>query len=55
MVAIAPAISEPALELHSRAAPSVRGNITTLLVQTQGDIPEEGRSKKKASAIQITI
>ena len=37
-------ISEPALELHSRAAPSVRGNITAQSVQLQGEIPE-GRKK----------
>ena len=36
-------ISEPALELHSRSAPSVRG-ITTQSVQPQGEIPEEGRN-----------
>ena len=40
-------ISEPAQELHSRASPSVRGNITTQLVQPRGEIPEEGRKKKK--------
>ena len=37
--------SEPALELHSRAAPSTRG-ITAQSVQTQGEIPEEGRTEK---------
>ena len=39
-------ISEPAQELHSRAAPSVGGNITTQLVQPQREIPEEGRKKE---------
>ena len=39
-------ISEPALELHGMAALSVRGNITTQLVLTQGEIPEEGSRKK---------
>ena len=39
-------ISEPALELHSRAAPSV-GGITAQSVQPQGEIPEEGRTEKK--------
>ena len=39
-------ISEPALELHSRAASSVGGNITAQSVQPQGEIPEEGRRKK---------
>ena len=39
-------ISEPALELHSRAALSVRG-ITAQLVLTQGEIQEEGRTEKK--------
>ena len=39
-------ISEPALELHSRAAPSVRGNITAQSVQPQGEIQEDGRRKK---------
>ena len=38
-------ISEPALELHRRATPSVGGNITAQLVLTQGEIPEEGRKK----------
>ena len=38
-------ISEPALELHSRAAPSVGGNITTQSVLTQEEIPEEGQIK----------
>ena len=37
--------SEPALMLHSRAAPSVRGNITAQSVLTQGEIPEKGRKK----------
>ena len=32
-------------ELHSRAAPSVGGNITAQSVQPQGEIPEEGRKK----------
>ena len=41
-------ISEPALELHSRAAPIVRG-ITTQSVLTQGKIPEEGRTGKKTN------
>ena len=36
-------ISEPALKLHSRAAPSVGGNITAQSILTQGEIPEEGR------------
>ena len=36
-------MSYPALELHSRAMPSVRGNITAQLILTQGEIPEEGR------------
>ena len=39
-------ISEPALELHSRAAPCV-GGITAQLVLTQGGFPEEGRTEKK--------
>ena len=39
-------ISEPALELHSRAAPSVGGNITAQSVLTQGEISEEDRSEK---------
>ena len=39
-------ISEPALELHSRAAPSVGGNITAQLVLTQEEISGEGRYKK---------
>ena len=39
-------ISEPTLELHSRAAPSVRG-ITTQSVLTQREIPEEGRTEKR--------
>ena len=39
-------ISEPAPELHSRAAPSV-GGITAQSVQPQGDILEEGRTDKK--------
>ena len=38
-------ISEPAQELHSRAWPSVRGNITAQLVQPQGENPG-GRQKK---------
>ena len=38
-------ISEPAQELHSRATPSVRGNIIAQSVQPQGEIPEEGRKK----------
>ena len=33
---------EPAQELHSRAAPSVKGNITAQSVQPQGEISEEG-------------
>ena len=40
-------ISEPTQELHSRAAPSVRGIITAQSVQLQGEIPEEGRRKNK--------
>ena len=43
-------ISEPALELQSRAAPSVRGNITAQSVQPQGEILEEGRRKKKLNS-----
>ena len=39
-------ISEPALKLHSRYAPSV-GGITAQSVQPQGEIPEEGRTEKK--------
>ena len=39
-------ISEPALELHNRAAPSV-GGIAAQLVQPQGEIPKEGRTEKK--------
>ena len=39
-------ISEPALELHSRAALSV-GGITAQSVQPQGEIQEEGRTEKK--------
>ena len=39
-------ISEPAPELHSKAAPSVGGNITAQLVLTQEEIPEEGWKKK---------
>ena len=38
-------ISEPTLELQSRAAPSAGGNITAQSVQPQGEIPEEGRKK----------
>ena len=38
-------ISEPAQELHSLAAPSVRGNINAQ-VQLQGEIRDEGRRKK---------
>ena len=37
--------SEPALELHNRAAPSVGGKITAESVQPQREIPEEGRKK----------
>ena len=40
-------ISKPSLELHSRAAPSVRGIITAQSVLTQGKIPEEGRKKMR--------
>ena len=40
-------ISEPAQELHSRAAPSLGGNITAQSFQPQGEIPEEGRKKVK--------
>ena len=36
-------ISEPALELHSRAAPGVGGNTTAQLVQPQGE-----KSQRKA-------
>ena len=36
-------ILEPALELHSWAAPSGRG----ITAQTQGEIREEGRTEKK--------
>ena len=39
-------ISEPALELHSRTAPSV-GGTTAQLVLTQGEILEEGRIEKQ--------
>ena len=39
-------ISEPALELHSRATPSVEC-ITAQSVQLQGEIPEEGRTEEK--------
>ena len=39
------AISEPALELYSRAMLIVGGIITTQWVLTQGEIPEEGRKK----------
>ena len=46
-------ISEPALELYRRVATSVRGNITALSVLTQGEIPEEGRYKKKPREVQI--
>ena len=38
-------ISEPAKELNSRAAPSVRGNTTAHLVQPQEKMPEEGKKK----------
>ena len=41
-------ISEPAQELHSRAEPSVGGNITSQSVKPQGKILEEDRKKKKA-------
>ena len=41
-------ISELALELHSRAAPSV-GGIIAQLFQPQGKIPEEGRKKSSIS------
>ena len=46
-------ISELALKLHSRAAPSVRGNITAQSVLTQVEIPEKGRSEKKMTAFGI--
>ena len=39
-------ISEPALELHSRAAPSVEG-IIAQSVLPQGEIPEEGRTVRE--------
>ena len=39
-------ISEPAQELHSRAEPSVGGNITSQSVKPQGEILEEDRKKK---------
>ena len=39
-------IQEPALKLHSRAAPSI-GGITAQSVQPQGEIPEEGRTEKR--------
>ena len=38
-------VSDPTLELHSRAAPSVRGIITNQSVLTQGEITEEDRKK----------
>ena len=41
-------ISEPSLELHSRALPSV-GGITAQSAQPQGEIPEEGRTEKKVA------
>ena len=44
-------ISEPALELHSRAASSVGGNITAQSVQPQGEIPEEGRKKAQQKGL----
>ena len=44
-------ISEPALELHSRAGPSVGGNITAPLVQPRGEILEEGRKKTKKTLV----
>ena len=40
-------LSEPALELHSRAAPSVGGIIPAQLVLTQGEISEKGTKKQK--------
>ena len=45
-------ISEPALELHSRDAPSVGGIITAQSVLTQGEIPEEGRKSLSSKLIQ---
>ena len=47
-------ISEPARELHSRAAPSI-GGITAQSVQPQGEIPEEGRTKKNFEKTQHEI
>ena len=44
-------ILDPALELHRRATSSVRGNITTQSVLTQGEILEEGRYQKKAEIL----
>ena len=44
-------ISEPALELHSRAAPSVGGNIIAQSVQSRGEILEEGRKKQKKTLV----
>ena len=41
-------LSEPALELYSRAVPRVRG-ITPQSVQPQGEIQEEGRTEKKTT------
>ena len=43
-------ISVPALELHSRALPSV-GVINAQSVLTQGEIPGEGRTEKKIKVI----
>ena len=47
-------ISEPTLELHRRAAPSV-GGITTQLVLTQREILEEGRTEKKTLACTFIV
>ena len=47
--------SGSAYELHSRAAPSVGGNTTTQSVQTQGEIPEEGRKKEKLEYSQYIV
>ena len=47
-------ISEPSLELHSRATPSV-GGITAQSFQPQGEIPEKGRTEKNTSYVGFPV
>ena len=47
-------ISDPALELHSRAAPSV-GGITAQLVQPQGEIRRRAEQKKKSENLDKSL